>query len=408
MANKRVPELAPITAAELAPNDLFLLSDVSAIESKNLSVTQLQSYFQANTTGSLTASYALNARSASYLIYAGFPNGTASYALTSSFNISSSHALWADTASYALLANTASYSITTSYAVSCSYAATSSVQLVYSSAYSDYAKSASYLIYNGYDNGTAYHSITASQASLAISSYNLIYSGTPNGTASYSITASNSNTSSYLIYKGYNNGTASNAITASYALSASVAGYLTYISSISNGTASNAFTASYAITASNTLTSSYSITASYAKEVPGIYQLYGPFTPTLSDPNNGLVSVSITSSYLLPTMIFEFYGDIGIPFRNNAGTDGKVTINAASTALPSATVLVATSWAHSNTTATGSLTHSFVVRSPVNNSMLSNVKWDIRFTGSNCSFQNNYNPLTMYILSKQLSDVNVA
>src|ERR1035438_1254627 len=120
MANKRVSELAPITAAELDFADLLLLSDVNAHESKKLALSDLSSFllFGGNLSGSLfgTASYAIMAATASYTAMV-----SASYA-----NISSL-AYNANTASYVLSALSSSYSPSSSCCVTASYALTSSV-----------------------------------------------------------------------------------------------------------------------------------------------------------------------------------------------------------------------------------------------------------------------------------------
>jgi hypothetical protein len=239
MANNiRVSELALITAPEVAVNDLFLLADVSEIKSKKLSALELTAYMQSAITSSVSSSHSLTA---SYLLYQGFPNGTASYALlakTSSYNLSSSHAIWADTASHALYAKSASYALTSSYAISSSYSATSSVQLTYSSAYADYARTASFLLYTGIPNGTASHAIYSLASTTAKTASYLSYTlGQSNGTssnartASYAISASRALSSSYLIYKGTPNGTASHALVADNATNAT---YATYTSQIMN------------------------------------------------------------------------------------------------------------------------------------------------------------------------------
>lgn len=216
MANKRVSELSPILANELAYDDLLLLSDITAHESKKLMLQDLSSFLllDGRLTGSLhgTASYAIFAASASYV-----PMGSASYAPTSSW------ALNIATASYAMAALSASYSLSSSYAVTASYALTSSVQLVYSSAFADYARSASYLIYTpGFDNGTASFAITASYV-LGLAQVSCSYAQTSSWawnaiTASQALwsnnalTASLVRTASFLAFNGTPNGTASYAL----------------------------------------------------------------------------------------------------------------------------------------------------------------------------------------------------
>ena len=200
MANKRVSELAPITRAELDPTDLFLLADVSANESKKLELQDLNDYVLDNGrfTGSFdgTASYAIHALSASWAPF----QTSCSYALNSSF------ALLALTASYALKALSASYSFSGSYALTASYALSSSYQTAFSSAFSNLAKSASYLIYTpGVFNGTASYALTSS---MSITSISASYAKT----ASYVVTSSYARTASYVA----NVNTASYALTASY------------------------------------------------------------------------------------------------------------------------------------------------------------------------------------------------
>jgi hypothetical protein len=211
MANKRVPELVAITAAEMSPQDLLLLADVAPFpESKKLPLSELSVYLlnNGNLTGSFygTSSWAINAISASWAPY----QESASYASTSSW-------AWRSiTSSYAIDALSASYALSSSYAITASYAITSSVQLIYSSAFADYARSASYLIYTpGVFNGTASYALTSSRSITSVSSSFLTYSPlTPNGTASFAATASQAISSLFLSFNGNNNGTASHAMTA--------------------------------------------------------------------------------------------------------------------------------------------------------------------------------------------------
>lgn len=238
MGNKRVSELNELTWNQVASNDLLLIADVSAIESKKIAVGDLRSY--AVNTGSLTgsihgtASHAKNSDTASYLLYQGFFNGSASYAISASYALSASYTFWATTSSYAMSASDAyssSYSLSSSYALTASYVETASAIYAESASWSDYSKTASYLLYtDGFMNGTASAAMTASLAGYALSCSFLIYDGvTPNGTASFAITASNAITASYvesasyLIYDGRFNGSAS------YALSSSDANWSNYV-----------------------------------------------------------------------------------------------------------------------------------------------------------------------------------
>lgn len=211
MANSRIPDLPPIYANTLIGTDLLLLEDMSVPNgvSKKLALDDLSTYVSSNfRTGSLYGTASL-AKSASWAPY----QESASYAATSSWS-------WRTiTSSYALEALSASWARSSSYAVTASYALTSSVYLVISSGFannSNYAKSASYLIYTeGVFNGTSSHALTSSRALSAITtsfiSYNPLIS---NGTASFAATASQTISSSFLNFNGNNNGTASHAMTA--------------------------------------------------------------------------------------------------------------------------------------------------------------------------------------------------
>jgi hypothetical protein len=226
MANARITELAPITSAELQQTDLFVLADVSAHESKKLSIQEFENFLITDIdffTGSFygTASWAT---SASWVAI----QDTASYAETSSVAY---NAIDAISASYA---KSASYSYSGSYVLTASYALTSSVILSYSSAYAQYSNTSSYLIYTpGTFNGTASFAVTSSNArtaSFAVTSSNartasyainggVINKGSYNITTSWAsaskeaTNATSSRTSSYLLYTGIPNGTASYALT---------------------------------------------------------------------------------------------------------------------------------------------------------------------------------------------------
>lgn len=223
MANKRVSELAPITAAELDFVDLLLLSDVTAHESKKLQLSDLSNFLllDGRLTGSLfgTASYAYNSGTSSYTLNAPIPSivPSASYLIYTP-------GMSNGTASYALAALSASYALGSSYCITASYALTSSVQMVYSSAFADYARTASYLLLTpGSTNGSASYALTASyvlntqvSTSYAASSswaWNAITASRAD-TAALADTASLVKTASYLAFSGVSNGTASYALVA--------------------------------------------------------------------------------------------------------------------------------------------------------------------------------------------------
>lgn len=212
MANRRVSELNELLNTQVAANDLFLITDVSAVESKKIQASELRT-FAMNGTASyanfcLSASYAHMARSASWA-----PN-----TISASYALSASYADWAKSASYALVVLSASYALSSSWAFhteTASYALTSSVQLVISSGLANYADTASYLLWTaGRVNGTASYAMSASRAFYANFADFLNYTaGTSNGTASYAMTASLARTASLLYYDGVSfNGSASYAL----------------------------------------------------------------------------------------------------------------------------------------------------------------------------------------------------
>lgn len=237
MANKRVSELVQVTAGELQASDLLLLADVSANESKKLTLQDIGSYLlsSGNITGSFygTASYALVAKSASYA-----PSiGSASYSSTSSWS-------WnCLTASNTLIAEVADFSVQTTYAISSSYAATSSVQSVISSSFADNARSASFLRYIGTPNGTSSYSIYSKTASFSLTVESALTASYVLS-SSFSLSSSISRTSSYLGYtSGVSNGTSSYSILSNRANTSSLSNsssYLIYTPGVPNGTASYA------------------------------------------------------------------------------------------------------------------------------------------------------------------------
>lgn len=242
MANKRVSELVQITAPELTVDDLLLLADVTAHESKKLRLADLNAFLL--TTANSGSFYGTSSW-AQYAVWAlGAP--TPNFVNSSS---NAGYAVNAGNAVSAINAISASYSFSGSYVQTASYALTSSMLLIYSAVFADYAKSASYLIYSGIPNGTASLALTAS-LTRGTSSYAFTAS-TTTGTASFS------NTSSYAFISLYtlNSGSAISSVL--YALSASwssaslqsvwatqslSASYLNY-NGIPNGTASYALVA---------------------------------------------------------------------------------------------------------------------------------------------------------------------
>lgn len=288
MANKRVSELAPITAAELDFADLLLLSDISAHESKKLQLNDLSNFLllDGRLTGSLlgTASYAMHALVADFALNAPIPTLVPS----ASFLVYTP-GVFNGTASYAMAALSASYSLSSSYCITASFALTSSVELVYSSAFADYARTASYLLFSpGSTNGTASYALTASYL------------------LNTQISTSYSETSSW----------AWNAITASRADSAALA-----------DTASFVYTASYlAFNGFPNGTASYALSAGTINNITQDYGIYKAMTQSLSSSQIDLVAVTPALGGLKTTS-FEVYGTVLVPFTSSASpTDGDIEL----------------------------------------------------------------------------------
>lgn len=320
MANKRVSELTAITAAELASNDLFLLADVAPNpESKKLEVSELSTYLNINNrTGSLygTASWALNAVSASW----------APFQISCSYASTSSWAWRAITSSFALDALSASYARSSSYAITASYALTSSVQLIYSSAFADYARSASYLIYTPrVFNGTASYALTSSRSITTISSSFLTYSPLiSNGTASFAATASKAISTSFLNFNGNNNGTASHAMTAGNA---------------------------------NTVTLVTTIKNDY------IYREFGMFQCELlnSDTTASIGAFEVNSDANNPSMIVEAWGDVMIRSTSSFADSGSISLNLINVDLPVYIELDKSTYLNYNTGSTSAQVTSSII-----------------------------------------------
>jgi hypothetical protein len=298
-SNRRLVESNSLIWDQVDPNDLFLISDVSDLETKKILAEELKKYItdngflEANLNG--TASYSNFSNSSSWAP----PCISASYSLTSSYSNKSQESNLAISSSYAL---SASYSLYSKLSLTASYALKSETSDAINSINSTYSDTASYLLYiSGKDNGTAHTSTTSSLSLLSeTSSYLLYVLGKNNGTASHAMTSSLAESSSFLIYTGVPNGTSSHSIRSDTTLWALTSSYLYYddILETPNGTAS------YSIT------SSFSITSSYARYVNS-YMDYGRFTAKITDDNTA--SILLTTNGTSPTgdnFLIEFEGDI--------------------------------------------------------------------------------------------------
>ena len=261
MGNQRVSQLANLLEGDIQSNDVFLVTDISVLESKQLEVGQLLSYFENN--GIFIASNAALASTASY-IQAKNIDGLEIANVVASQSISSSYS------SYSNLSSQSLNSFTSSYSTWCLENSINSA-------------TASYLYYDGiHQNGTSSYSQHSLLSDTSTQAINLFYDGiNPNGTASYSLTAAQTPYAVYATNAGQsvqstNSTLATTALFSNSSTSASWATTSVYSMSASWATNSiNSLSASYigpggsintvvanANTANNALTA---ISSSYAK-----------------------------------------------------------------------------------------------------------------------------------------------
>ena len=215
-----------------------------------------------------TASIATGSDGSHTLTFTRLGGGTQALTFTSSsFAVTSSHAITASYVESSSFAVTSSHAITASYVESSSFAVTSSHAITAS-----YVESSSFAV-------TSSHAITASyveSSSFAV-------------TSSHAITASYVESSSFAV-------TSSHAITASYVESSSFA-----------VTSSHAITASYVESSSFAVTSSHAITASYVESssfaVTSSYSITSSLSQTASFANK--VSQSLTQGLGINTLTYD-------------------------------------------------------------------------------------------------------
>lgn len=232
------------------------------------------SYGQQVLTQDQSASFALQAISASYARTASYVAGlvqSASYSITASYSISSTLAnvaLLAEQSLSASLAQTASTAVSSSYAANATSAQTS-ISASYSTTAS-YANNASNAVSSSFALSASFSPGSISSSFSSTASYAI--------TASYANNSSNSVSASFALSASFSPGSISSsfATTASYALAALAsqtattasfavsASYAPFPATASvSTTASYAFTASVAVTAIAATSASYSSTASY-------------------------------------------------------------------------------------------------------------------------------------------------
>jgi len=285
--NKRVSQLVELTSAEVQPNDLFLIIDVTARESKRIKASELDIWIRG------TGSVVVNA-------------GTASYVLGSNVDGYVLNSYNANTALVALNANQANTATNATSASFADFAQTASFALNNSS------NSSSFLIYSGVPNGTASYALIAANSVTSNVTSKLLYFGGDNGTASYAIktgqvnNAVNADTASYL-----NNTTGASIATASYA----------FVAQVANSGFSNS--SSYLISSPNNGTASYALKA---KSFANIISCQGVFLAnTQSATKSQLDTVDIfwSTSGSARTPI-ESMGTLKIPFTSSAPTTGTL------------------------------------------------------------------------------------
>lgn len=207
--NRKLGDLPSISAAEIDETDLIFVSDISAVTSKKMQFSELQSFVLSGSNGTVaSASNALYARSSSVALSAN-TSTLANFASTATFAVATISSSYATSASWAptVVVGASSLGTGSTYPFTSSWSITSSNALV--------SAQSLFLTYNNTNNGTAFNAISASVSKTAsfINAGGLI-----EATASWAKTASLARSSSYLIYDGIiPNGTASYAITADLA-----------------------------------------------------------------------------------------------------------------------------------------------------------------------------------------------
>lgn len=350
MANRRVSELNELLSTQLAANDLILIADVSAIESKRIRASELKAFSLNGTASysfnSLSSSYSLRTTSASW----SPPMESASYALSTSYSDWARSASVVISASWALSSSFASRSF---WATTSSYSLKSETQLVISSGLADLARSASHLIYtNGLNNGTASAAIVAFNATSSLSSSLLIYNGGFNGSASYALTSSQCRTSSF----------------------SSTSSFLNYTASKSNGTAS------FAVSASN------AVFAKYVR-APMYWGLYESAFSSISESKITSMSIVTTESDRALTVV-TVNGTVIFPFTASNTSDfpsGSITLGMKSETIVAEYVLdstyIGTGLFGTGTTISGTLIQPFSLSGCAN---ALNGVWTFWVSASNC------------------------
>lgn len=261
--NKRVSQLVEMTANQVEFQDLFLIIDVTARESKRIQASELSLWL--NNSGSLYAVNALNADTASFVL------GSNVYGIVAS-------ASYAISASHAAIASIASSSISSSNAFSSSYALTSSFTLSGGTGGTALTTGSTYEI-------TSSWAITAANAVNAQNASFLLYFGGNNGTASYAMVSGLADTATRAATASYFDNTVGMVASASYAVNSDTA------SSVAGNSVG---TASYLVYSPTNGTAAFAIQAG---SVAGVMNNYGMFDALVQSSTGSVIpNLSVISS----------------------------------------------------------------------------------------------------------------
>jgi len=295
IGNKRVTQLVELTANEVAQDDLFYIIDVSARESKRIKTSVLSQWL--NDSASITAFHSITADTASFVLGSNVFGPVAS----SSFALTTISAAWANNSNNSNNSISSSYSLTSSFALNGGGVSSNSASyLIYSgvpngtasyalkSSISDTSTNAQFLIYTGGNNGTSSYAITtgnvirADTASYFDNISGVIASASHADVSDYAVTAATSvtsNFSNFLIYSFADNGTASYAMVAKV-----IAGIKDYGIFLAN-------TQSTFIAQLDDIDVLWSTTSTASTQIEAMGTVIVPFTSSI--PTNGTVILSL-------------------------------------------------------------------------------------------------------------------
>lgn len=280
--NKRTTQLVELTALEMAADDLLYVVDISAVESKKMTVDQLSAYLSIS--GSLSVPHAILADTASYVLGSNVDGlvDSSSYAFFASNATSASHA---DSASATFWALTSSIALTV----------VGGIGIAQSASWASSSVSAS-------------HADRADYADNAGNAAYLFYSGVPNGTASFALTASTTNHVTLADTASYWNNTTSTVASASWADMSNYAHRATY--------ATESISASYLVYSQNNGSASFAIKAG---SIDGVMANYGLFNADSQSPSSSILeALVITSSYgIEQDTIVEAIGNAIVSFTSS-------------------------------------------------------------------------------------------